>query len=251
MEFWLKSPWLSRIIVICGKGNPLIKKFLTGMEKFRNLLLIIKTLKNIGMKKQILSIFVIVGCICVLESNTFGQGTTITANLGPVISHIIGDSESYMVAIGAQAGVEASLPFNCSLPLTAWAGLNFSMQGARWEDDWGIGLIQGTTRLLYLNIPLTGRYTFENGFFVEAGVQPGFRLSAKDKYEGDSYDIKDLIKTFDFSIPLGIGYNFPNNFGVNVRVIPGVINVNQGDWADYNDHNFAVVIRALYTILGN
>ena len=124
------------------------------------------------------------------------------------------------------------------------------MQGARWEDDWGEGPTKGTTRLVYLNIPLTGRYTFENGFYVEAGVQPGFRLSAKDKYDGDSYDIKDLIKPFDFSIPLGIGYYFPNNFGVNLRVIPGVTNVNQGEWDNYSDRNFVVVLRAFYTILG-
>ena len=218
------------------------------MEMFRNLLLIIKTLKNIRMKKQILSILVIVGCICVLESNAFGQKTSVTANLGPSISHILG-SESYMIAIGGQAGVEANLPFNCSLPLTAWAGINISMQGARWEDDWGEGLIQGTDRLIYLNIPLTGRYTLENGFYVEAGIQPGFRLSAKEKYEGESFDIKDLIKSFDFSIPLGIGYSFPNNFGVNLRVIPGVTNINQGEWADYTDHNFVVVLRVFYTIL--
>jgi len=215
------------------------------------------------MKKQILSILLIVGCICVLESNAYGQGTTVTANLeplishitvtanlGPVISHLIGDSESYMTALGAQVGVEANFPFDCTLPLTAWAGLNFSMQGARWEDDWGEGPIKGTTRLVYLNIPLTGRYTFENGFYVEAGVQPGFRLSAKDKYEGDSYDIKDLIKSFDFSIPLGVGYDFPNNFGVNLRIIPGVTNVNQGEWDNYTDRNFVLVLRAFYKILG-
>lgn len=202
------------------------------------------------MKKQILSTLVIVGCICFLESNAFGQRTTITASLGPLASHLIGDSESYMAAIGAQAGVEASFPFNCSLPLTAWGGLNFSMQGARWEDNWGEGQIKGTTRLVYLNIPLTGRYTFQNGFYVEAGVQPGFRLSAKDKYEGDSWDIKDLVKPFDFSIPLGFGYYFPNKFGVNLRIIPGVTNVNQGEWDDYTDRNFVVVLRAFYTILG-
>jgi len=200
------------------------------------------------MKKQTLSVFVIVGCIWILQSCATGPYTTMTVNLAGVHSRITGDSDSWTGAFGFQGGVEAHIPFNCSLPLTAWAGTNVSMQGAGWEEDWGEGLIKGTTRLWYLNFPLTTRYQFGDNFYGEIGVQPGFLLSAKDNYDGESDDWKDYIKTFDLGIPLGVAYDFPNNFGVGLRVTPGVININDGAYADdYKDHNFAIALRGTYT----
>jgi len=35
------------------------------------------------------------------------------------------------------------------------------------------------------------RYQFPNGFYGEAGIQPGFLLSAKDNYDGDYASYKD------------------------------------------------------------
>ena len=163
-------------------------------------------------------------------------------------SRLTSDSDSWTGAFGAQGGVAAHIPFNCNLPLAMWAEANVSMQGAGWEEDWGEGLISGVTRLWYLNLPLTARYQFGQGFYGEAGLQPGFLLSARDNYDGESDDWKEDFKTFDLGIPLGVGYDFENNFGLNLRVIPGVININSSEWADdYTDRNFVVALRGTYT----
>jgi len=156
-----------------------------------------------------------------------------------------------MYTFGGQAGIEANVPFkNCRLPLTAWAGLNVSALGAAWEEDFGGQMYPGKTRLWYLYVPLTGRYTAGNGLFCEAGIQPGFLLSAKDKEGGDSYDYRDYIKTFDMGIPLGVGYTFSNNFGIAFRFIPGVTNVNKGEYDTYSDHNTSFSLRLFYNIPG-
>lgn len=202
------------------------------------------------MKKLSLLTLAIAGCICLLNSCALTPCTTMSANLGLVNSHIVGESDSWMPAFGAQGGIAAELPFNCDFPLTAWVETNISMQGARWEEDWGEGLTKGITRTFNLNIPLTARYPFSGGFYAEAGIQPGFILSAKDKYDGDSYDVKDWFKTFDLGIPLGVGYNFKNNFGVNLRLIPGLTNVNGGEYDSYTDRNFVVALRGTYTLPG-
>ena len=203
------------------------------------------------MKKQTISTLVIVGCICILQSSAFSQVTTITVNLAGVHSRITGDSDSWSGAFGFQGGVEAHIPFNCNIPLTVWVGTNVSMQGSGWEEDWGEGLTKGTSRLWYLNFPLTTRYQFGNNVYGEIGLQPGFLLSAKDNYEGESEDIKDWFKTFDLGIPLGLGYDFPNNFGVGLRVTPGVININSSEYSDeYKNHNFVIALRGTYTFKG-
>jgi hypothetical protein len=123
------------------------------------------------------------------------------------------------------------------------AELNGSLQGANYSEDYGL---KGTVSLFYLNLPLVMRYQFRNGFFGEAGIQPGFCISAKDKYSGETHNFKEYINTFDFGIPLGIGYEFKNNFGLGLRVIEGVTNIYSD--GDAKNHNFVLALRGTYAI---
>lgn len=199
------------------------------------------------MKKQTISIFVIVACICILQSCATVPYTTMSANLGVLNSSIVGESESWKNSFGAQGGVTFNVLDNFNKPISARAEVNVSMQGAKYEDDWGEGPVEGVTRLVYLNFPLVARYQLENGFFGEAGIQPGFLLSAKDKVNGETYDYKDWVNKFDLSIPIGVGYEFKNNFGVGLRVIPGITNINAGEGDISKDRNFVVALRGTYT----
>jgi hypothetical protein len=89
----------------------------------------------------------------------------------------------------------------------------------------------------------------DQGFLVEAGVQPGFLISAKDKYGGQSYDFKDQVKSFDFGIPVGVGYYFLNTFGVGVRYTHGLGNLNK-DGSD-KDHNRSFLLRLFWVFDNN
>jgi hypothetical protein len=204
------------------------------------------------MKKQTISTLVIIGAVCIMQScATFTPCTTLNAYLAPSMSNITGESTSWMYTFGGQAGVDANIPFKgCKLPLTAWAGLNLSAQGAAWEENFAGETYSGRTRLWYLYMPLTGKYTLTNGLFFGAGIQPGILLSAKDKEDGDSFDYRDYIKTFDMGIPLELGYNFANNFGVAFKFTPGVTNVNKGEYDTYKDHNMHFALKILYSIPG-
>jgi hypothetical protein len=98
-----------------------------------------------------------------------------------------------------------------------------------------------------LNFPFIARYQTESGFFGEAGLQPGILLSAKDKYDeggGDNY--MDHMNKFDLSIPIGIGYEFKNNFGIAFRVIPGVNDITSD--ADETDRNLVFALRGTYKL---
>jgi hypothetical protein len=174
-----------------------------------------------------------------------------TLNLGPVHSRLTGDSDSWTGAFGAQAGASFLVPVNFNAPFSLWGELNLSMEGARWEEDYGTGsTLSGITRLWFLNIPLTGQYRFGNGFYGEAGIQPGFLLSARDKYEGSSYDYGEYVKKVHVSVPLGIGKEFDNNFGLSFRFIPGLTNINAGEDSQYSDHSMVFVLRGTYTFPG-
>jgi len=192
------------------------------------------------MKKQIYLLILIVANLLISQSLMAQPQFSVVG--GPLYTTIMGDSDSWKGTIGAQAGLIANI-LNISEEMSVLVEVNFSLQGAGWEED----PYKGRTNLLYANVPLVLRYQSESGFYGEAGIQPGLLLSAKDKEDGDSYDYKEYFSNLDIGIPIGVGYMFENNLGVGVRVIPGLLNVNSGEWDAWTDHNFVVAFRVIYT----
>lgn len=160
--------------------------------------------------------------------------------LGLLKSSITG-SESWQDPIGLQVGAIVPVA-NINEMISFRAEANLSMQGARWEEP---GL-SGRTNLLYINLPLVIRYQTESGFFGEAGLQPGLLLSAKDKYEGTTESYMDHMNALDLSIPLGVGFEFKNNFGVGFRIIPGISDITKDK--DYADRNLVFALRGTYKL---
>jgi outer membrane immunogenic protein len=193
------------------------------------------------MKKKIFIMTIIVALMFIVQSCAKKEFDVMT---GVQKSSIVGESDSWKDPIGFQAG--ANMPLvKFSEAMSGIAEVNLSMQGAKWEENIGGETFKGRVNLLYANIPLVVRYQTQSGFFGEAGIQPGFLLSAKDKYSGNSDNYKPYVNTFDFSIPFGVGYELKNGFGIGLRVIPGLTNINKED--DAKDRNFVVALRGTYT----
>jgi hypothetical protein len=216
------------------------------------------------MKKQIFLIFMILASLFILKScSTTQQAETHQMTyeehalnapaqeaprqmeppqviVGAQSSSLPGESGSYEHLTGFQAGF--IMPIARINEVISFRGeLNGSLQGANYTD-YGM---DGKLSLFYLNIPMVARYKTKSGFFGEAGIQPGFCVGAKDKYSGTTSNYKQYIKTFDFGIPFGIGYEFKNNFGIGIRVIEGLTNINSK--GNLKDHNFVMALRGTYS----
>jgi hypothetical protein len=200
------------------------------------------------MKNKAILTHVIIASICIVTAFSCQPCTKLKVAAGPVYSGFCGESDSWTRAFGVQAGAATNVLCHMELPVKLWAEFNISMQGAAYEDDWGEGPVEGMTRLWYANIPLVARYQHESGFYGEAGIQPGFLLSAMDKFQGESYSYRDWVNTFDLGIPIGVGREFDNNFGVSLRVIPGLTNINAGEGDISRDRNFVVALRGTYNL---
>ncbi len=91
-------------------------------------------------------------------------------------------------------------------------------------------------KLSYLNIPLMAKFYPYKGFNLQAGPQLGILLSAKQKFEvmrmEDIENIKDFCNDFDFGLNLGLGYDFPEGFGIDFRYNIGLTNIEDYDDAD-------------------
>ena len=90
----------------------------------------------------------------------------------------------------------------------------------------GAGFTGGSYRFGYINIPVLLQYNDPSGFFIEAGPQAGILISAKQKFSGQAaFDVKDIVKSTDYSLVGGIGYKMVRGFGVAARYDFGFFNI--------------------------
>lgn len=108
--------------------------------------------------------------------------------------------------LGLLAGVEGEYYVNDWLGIAA--GLNYAQQGWKFEG----GGESATTKLDYLNIPVTADFYVAKGLALKTGLQFGFLMSAKE----ESTDIKDGCEKLNLSIPIGVSYEI-SDFVVDLR----------------------------------
>jgi hypothetical protein len=98
----------------------------------------------------------------------------------------------------------------------------YSGQGGKDEDE--------EIKLGYLNMPVLLQYMTGNGLRLQTGPQVGILLSAKDEDEVDNitFDIKDQLKSVDFSWSFGASYQIPNSgLGLDARYNLGITNIRE------------------------
>ena len=152
---------------------------------------------------------------------------------------------------GCIFGAEVEYRFTDRLSLAA--GLNYAEAGCGW-DDIELSVMGQKAKMKdlkvetsYLNVPLTLNYYLFKGFAVKAGVQFGFLTSADVKATvsvgGDhpslsmnlDEDVKDEFNKFDFSIPVGISYEFKVPVVIDLRYNFGVTKVNKESEPGFKD----------------
>ncbi len=81
---------------------------------------------------------------------------------------------------------------------SAAAGLLFTNQGAKFEDE-------GQIKLHYVAFPITANYYVLPGLAVKAGVQPAYRVKTQMKDSDVTVDFDRFIETvfqdFDYNMP--------------------------------------------------
>ena len=114
------------------------------------------------------------------------------------------DSESRIgLAVGAELEYQVTDIFSIS------GGALYSQQGCEWSED---GRTE-TMKLDYINIPILANVYVVKNLAVKVGVQPAFNVNSKAKASKGDESAEaglDAAKTFDFSIPIGLSYEYKN-----------------------------------------
>lgn len=151
------------------------------------------------MKKLMIIAAMLMAVVGVNAQNEVGQ-FSIMPKAGVNIASMT-KADNAKSKIGLAVGVEAAYGVANNFELTA--GFLYSMQGAK---------VDGTDTKInmdYLNVPILAQYYLVKGLAVKAGVQVGFNTNAKAKNGDVSADIT-TNKTVDFSIPVGLSYEYAN-----------------------------------------
>lgn len=147
------------------------------------------------MKKLFLMAAVLLSSLCVSAQQEVGT-ISIQPKVGINIANLtkIDDSKS---KVGLVAGVEGQYQLTDLFAISA--GLLYSQQGYKLDGDdededykW---------KPAYLNIPILANVYVVKGLAVKLGIQPGFMVSKDDAED---------VKTFDFTIPVGLSYEYSN-----------------------------------------
>ncbi|MES2812083.1 MAG: porin family protein [Bacteroidota bacterium] len=157
------------------------------------------------------------------------------------LANFTGDSDGSNSRVGIQAGFYTE--FKISDKFAIQPELLYSIQGA---SDKGTTIVEGYTvnykakfNLGYINLPIMAKYYTNDKFNIEFGPQIGFLANAKLKtdvtiietgQEGSSTDdAKEFFKGIDFGLNFGLGYNFSDKIGANLRYNAGLTNIADTD----------------------
>jgi hypothetical protein len=91
------------------------------------------------------------------------------------------------------------------------------------------------TTVNYLSLPLLGRFKVSEGLYAIAGPQINFLLSAKNRYDGETMDEKEALKSSSFSGLFGAEYQFSDKFRLGINYTAGLSNIAKQRLFDTDD----------------
>lgn len=172
------------------------------------------------MKKFFMIAALMVATLSANAQNEVGV-LTLQPKVGMNLANMTGDGDP-KTKVGLLAGVEAEYGISNNFGLAF--GAVYSMEGCKVERElWGNGVLIGKTKvnanLDYINIPILAQFYPAKGFAIKAGVQPAFNV--RHKATGDIEGTIDDVNTFNFSIPVGLSYEY-EGFVLDARYNIGI-----------------------------
>lgn len=164
----------------------------------------------------------IIAALMVATLGASAQGMFIKPMAGGLLTNWTGDNKDFKMKVGFTGGVELGYQFNDVFALTA--GALYSMQGAR-TKDYNTNI---NYNLDYLNVPVMLNVYVAPGFALKAGGQLGFLLKAK----GGDHDYKDYCEKKEYSIPVGLSYEF-DDVVLDARYNFSLSDVNKGNFSNF------------------
>jgi predicted porin len=145
--------------------------------------------------------------------------------------------------IGLAAGVEGEYQATDIFSLSA--GVIYSQQGNKYDKTVLGQNVKYTNKLDYINIPIMANVYVVKGLAVKLGVQPAFNVNSKFSTVANvastetKKSVDTDVKSFDFSIPVGLSYEY-NNVVLDARYNWGLTKI--ADNSDSKNSVFQITL---------
>ena len=156
------------------------------------------------MKKLLVMAAVMLASVGAYAQHAVGS-FTLQPKVGMNIANLT-DADDADARIGFVGGLETEYQATDIFSLSA--GVLYSMQGCKYDYN----NVKTTRKLDYINIPIMANVYVAKGLAVKLGVQPAFNVNSEVKVSGvkNNPSADTDAKSFDFSIPVGISYEYSN-----------------------------------------
>lgn len=184
------------------------------------------------MKKQLLTVAATLLSIASYAQNS-PNSLSVTPKIGFNVANVTKADGS--ARMGLVAGAE--FEYQVTDMISVSAGALYSQQGCKEDIMTETGSVSGTLKLDYINIPILANVYVTKGLAIKLGVQPAFKVNSSEnvslKGESFSGDVSKE-KSFDFSIPVGLSYDYKN------AVLDARYNIGCTKIVDYSDSKHSV-----------
>ena len=149
------------------------------------------------------------------------------ALFGAMNAQTFGLKAGMNVSSVSESDTKSKIGFYAGALMNAPIATNFSIQPEVLYNSKGFKFdgADVTANLDYISVPVMFQYNVVPQFYLEAGPEFSFLVSAKAKGGGETADIKDSFKGFDMGIGLGAGYYFTPNIGLTARYVAGFTDI--------------------------
>ncbi|WP_288151785.1 porin family protein [uncultured Prevotella sp.] len=161
------------------------------------------------MKKLLLMAAVLLASVGAYAQHAVGS-FTLQPRVGLNVANFT-DNDDADPRVGFAGGVEGE--YQVSDIFSVSAGVLYSMQGSKYSESGS----DVTAKFDYVNVPIMANVYVVKGLAVKLGIQPGFNVNNEYTVKAGGHSISvdggesglPEAKTVDFSIPVGLSYEFP------------------------------------------
>jgi len=190
-----------------------------------------------------------------LYAQTFQWGIKAGGNLTTFLSSNTSTYNSYSATAGWNAGIFTNFWFDSGQHFAIAPELLYTTAGAEvsvgTSGNTGTATSKSNLNLAYMNIPVFAKYKFTGGFYLETGPEISFNVSSA---QWQDQSVKNLTNGSDFLWGLGLGYQSPVGFGIDLRYNQGltrVDNVDNATWNDVNLRNSGFMLDVFWAFFNN
>ncbi len=185
--------------------------------------------------------FILVAAIMMATTCAFAQHAPGSLTLQPRIGFSAADfnnTDDTKARVGMVVGPEFEYTFSNRFSLGM--GINYSQQGAELDK------LDVKYKMDYITVPIVANFYVVKGLALKAGIQPGYNINSKMEIKGSKdVDFSDDVKAFDFSIPVGLSYEF-YNFVLDARYTFGLTKMFDEDKIKLDSKNLAFQLTLGY-----